>query len=103
MTATSCRHANLLLWKKHVGPFTGFPIIPLSGICISWHDRVPNILTLDGCNTLSAESHLQSKGLRWLRHVFRMPDVRLPKRLLFGQVKRGRPLGGSGPLSRCFA
>ncbi len=40
-----------------------------------------------------AFSLLQGKRLRWLGHVFRMPDNRLPKKLLFGQVKGLRPPG----------
>ena len=39
---------------------------------------------LNRCNTLSVESQLQSKRLRWLGHVFRMPHNTLPKKLLFG-------------------
>ncbi len=31
--------------------------------------------------------------LLWLGHVFRMPNDRLPKKLLFGQVKGIRPPG----------
>ncbi len=43
--------------------------------------------------TLSVESQLQGKRLRWLGHVFRMPNDRLPKKLLFGEVKGLRPPG----------
>ena len=39
------------------------------------------------------ESQLQSKRLRWLGHVFRAPDDRLPEKRLFGQVMGRRPLG----------
>jgi hypothetical protein len=49
--------------------------------------------TLNRCNTLSVECQLQSKRFRWLGHVFRMPNDRLPKKLLFGEVKRLRPPG----------
>ena len=48
---------------------------------------------LNKCNTLSVESQLQGKRLRWLGHVFRMPSNRLPKKLLFGEVKGLRPPG----------
>ncbi len=44
-------------------------------------------------NTLSVESQLQGKRLRWLGHVFRMPNDRLPKKLLSGEVKGLRPPG----------
>ena len=39
------------------------------------------------------ESQLQSKRLRWLGHVLRMPNDRLPKKLLFGEFKGLRPPG----------
>jgi len=39
------------------------------------------------------ESQLHGKRLRWLGHVFRMPDDRLPEKLLFGEVKGLRPPG----------
>ncbi len=43
------------------------------------------------CDTLSVESQLQGKRLRWLGQVFRMPNDRLPKKLLFREVKGFRP------------
>ena len=44
-------------------------------------------LWLFRCNTLSVESQLQGKRLRWLGHVFRMPNDRLHKKLVFGEFK----------------
>ena len=76
-----------------MSPWSVFQIYCLQCICgIALRDHVPNIVISTGCNTLSVESQLQSKGLGWLGHTFRMPNDRLPKRLLFGQVKdRGPP------------
>jgi len=54
---------------------------------------VLNVVVLNRCNTLSVESQLLDKRLRWLGHVFRMPNNRLPKMLLFGEVKGLRPPG----------
>ena len=66
----------------------------LQRICgISLQGHVPNVVILNRCNTLSVESQLQGKRLRWLGHVFRMPNDRLPKKLLFGKVKGLRPPG----------
>ena len=65
-----------------------------------WHssrDHVPNVDTLNKCNTSSVESQLRSKRLRWLGHTFRMPNDRLLKTLLFGQVKGTRPSGRPTP------
>ena len=42
---------------------------------------------------ISVESQLQSKRLRWLGHTLKMPNDRLPKKLLFDQVKGSRPSG----------
>ncbi len=63
-------------------------------ICgISLHDHVPNVDILNRCNTISVESQLQSKILRWLGHVFRMPNDRAPRKLLFGEVQGLCPPG----------
>ena len=81
--------------KKHISPLAVFQMNCLRRICgISLRDHVPNVDVLNRCNTFSVESQLQSKRLRWLGHVFRMLDDRLPKKLLFGQVKGRRPPGG---------
>jgi len=80
--------------KQHISPLAVFQMNCLRRICgISLRDHVPNVDILNRCNTLSVESQLQGKRLRWLGHVFRMPNDRLPKKLLFGQVKGLRPPG----------
>ncbi len=56
-------------------------------------DHVSNIVILNRCNILFVESQLQGKRLRWLGHVFRMPNGGLPKKLLFGKVTGLRPPG----------
>jgi len=60
---------------------------------VSLHDHVSNVDILNRCNTLSVGFQPQGKRLRWLGHVFRMPNERLPKKLLFGIVKGPRPHG----------
>ena len=47
-----------------------------------WHfpaNHVPTVDILKMCSNFSVESQLQSKGLRWLGHTFRMVDNRLLK------------------------
>ena len=66
----------------------------LQCICgIPLRDHVPNADILSRCNTFSVESQLQSKRLRWLGHTVRMPNDRLPKKLVRGQVKGLHPQG----------
>ncbi len=82
--------------KQHISPLAVFQMNCLRRIysCgISLRDHVPNVDILNRCNTLSVESQLQGKRLRWLGHLFRMPNDRLPKKLLFGEVKGLRPPG----------
>ena len=53
---------------------------------------MPNVDTLNRCNS-SVESQLRSKRLKRLGYTFRMLNDRLPKKLLFGQVKGSHPSG----------
>ena len=72
--------------KQHISPLAVFQMNCLQRTCgISLREHAPNVDILNRCNTLSVESQLQSKKLRWLGHVFRMPNNTLPKKLLFGQ------------------
>ena len=92
--------------KQHISPLAVFQMNCLQRICgISLRDHVPHVDILNRCNTLSVESQLQGKRLRWLGHVFTMPNDRLPKKLLFGQVKLlrppGRPRSSFNDIYRC--
>ena len=79
---------------KHISSLAVFQMNCLQLICgISLRDHVPNVDMLTSCMTFSVETQLQSKRLRWLGHMFRMPIDRLPKKLLFGQVQGRRPPG----------
>ncbi len=86
--------------KQHSSFLADFQMNCLRRICgISSHGHVPNVVVLTRCNTLSVESQLQGKRLKWLGHVFRMPNDRLPKKLLFGEVTGLRHLPDLGLVS----
>ena len=61
---------------------------------ISWKDFVTNSEVLEKANLDSIPTILKQKRLRWLGHVARMEDGRLPKDMLFGDLSTGsRPRG----------
>ncbi|KAI8519265.1 hypothetical protein Bbelb_025220 [Branchiostoma belcheri] len=61
---------------------------------ISWRDRVPNTTVLERSGSLSLHLLLCQRRLRWLGHVYRMEDGRIPKDILYGELVMGRrPVG----------
>ena len=64
-------------------------------LCISWEDRCTNTSILEATKCTSIEAMLIRNQLRWAGHVLRMPEYRLPKQVLFSQLKEGtRTKGG---------
>jgi len=64
---------------------------------IKWQDKVPNAEVLKRSKSTTIMSSLLKKRLRWLGHVHRMDNSRIPKRLLYSELSsgarpRGRPL-----------
>ena len=66
---------------------------------ISWLHRVPNTEVLHRTSSVSIENILNRSHLRWLGHVIRMNDTRLPKQLLYGELANGSRSVGR-PLKR---
>ena len=61
---------------------------------IKWQDRVTNEEVLKQAQMSSLYTMLRQRRLRWLGHVYRMADGRVPKDLLYGQLATGtRPVG----------
>jgi hypothetical protein len=57
---------------------------------ISWKDRVTNAEVLTRTGLSSMYSMLRLRRLRWLGHVHRMQDGRIPKDILYGQLADGK-------------
>ena len=62
---------------------------------IKWQELVPTTDVLARAGIERVETMIRACRLKWLGHVARMPDDRLPKKLLFGKLEHGaRHAGG---------
>ncbi|KAI8490935.1 hypothetical protein Bbelb_313540 [Branchiostoma belcheri] len=62
---------------------------------ISWTDYRTNTSVLAEAGSWSIEALVMRSQLRWSGHCVRMPDNRLPKQILYGQLEQGtRAKGG---------
>ena len=57
---------------------------------ISWQDYIPDTEVLQQAGMETIHAMLMRSQLRWAGHVVRMPDERLPKRLLYGELCAGK-------------
>ena len=57
---------------------------------IKWQDRVPNTEVLHLCGITGIEAFLLQAQFRWVGHVVRMQDDRIPKQILYGQLSSGK-------------
>ncbi|KAL9951447.1 hypothetical protein ACROYT_G044108 [Oculina patagonica] len=61
---------------------------------IKWQDKVTNAEVLERAGIPSVFMLLIHRRLRWLGHVRRMDDGRIPKDMLYGELREGsRPVG----------
>ena len=58
-------------------------------LSIRWQDKIPNTVVLERAGLPSIFMLLSQRRLRWLGHVRRMADGRIPKDLLYGELSRG--------------
>ena len=87
-------------YRPHLRQLEQFHINCLQKILgLSWQDRLPHTHILERTNCTSIEALITQRQLRWVGHVIRMPDDRLPKQILYGQLKDGRRRPG-GPKKR---
>ena len=62
---------------------------------IKWQDKIPDTEVLALAGLRSIHTLLKKLQLQWAGHVARMPDNRLPKKLLFCELQHGKhSLGG---------
>ena len=66
---------------------------------VKWQDRIPNTDVLNICGIMGIEAFLLKAQLRWVGHIMRMPDSRIPKQVFLGQLAVGKRLQ-CGPVLR---
>ena len=63
-------------------------------LSISWQDHITNSAVLERAGIPSIYTLLRQRRLRWIGHVHRMDEGRIPKQLLYGELAQGkRPVG----------
>ena len=78
------------LYRKQLKTLDQFHLRCLRKIMgISWEDRVPNTEVLHRANMPGVEALIIKAQLRWVGHVVRMDDTRLPKMIFFSELASG--------------
>ena len=57
---------------------------------IMWQDKIPDTEVLKKAKMQSVHTLLKLAQLRWTDHVTRMPDERLLKKVLYGELQEGK-------------
>ena len=84
------------VYQRHARKLNYFHTTSLRKLLgIKWQDKVPDTEVLERAGMTSIFTMLKQAQLRWAGHVVRMPDHRLPKRLLFGELERGKRCRGA--------
>ena len=84
------------IYRANIRSLEAFHIKCLQRILgITWADRVPHVTVLQRAGCVSVEALIIQRQLRWLGHVCRMEDSRLPRTILYGELTTGhRSAGG---------
>ena len=61
---------------------------------IKWQDRIPDTEVLKRTGIQSVHTLLKVAQLEWTGHVTRMPEERLPKKIVYGELEMGKRCHG---------
>ena len=82
------------LTEKQINRLEVFQMQCLRNICgLKLLDRIENDVIRAKCKQVKVDVQLRYHRLRWLGHLVRMSDDRIPKRMLFSFVEGHRPRG----------
>ena len=82
-------------YRRHERQLNHFHLKCLRSLLhVRWQDKVPDTEVLKQANLPSAITIMRKAQLRWAGHVSRMPDTRLPKQLLYGELSQWKRKAG---------
>ena len=80
-----------VLYRKQVNLLERFHQRCLRSLMgIKWQDYMTNNEVLEKVNLSSIEAMLMSRQLRWVGHVMRMDNTRMPKAVFYGELSEGK-------------
>ena len=79
------------VYQRHAKKLNHFHLSCLRKLLkIRWQDKIPDTEVLKKAKMQSVHTLLKLAQLRWTGHVTRMPDERLPKKVLYGELQEGK-------------
>ena len=79
------------VYQSHAKKLNHFHLSCLRKILkIRWQGKIPDTEVLKKAKMQSVHTPLKLAQLRWTGHVTRMPDERLPKKVLYGELQEGK-------------
>ena len=84
------------IYRRHERQLQQFHLRCLRNLLhIRWQEKIPDTEVLQQAGLPSVVTIIRKSQLRWAGHVTRMPDTRIPKQLLYGELCQGkRSVGG---------
>ena len=82
-------------YRRHITNLEAFHIRCLQkilGLC--WVDRVPYTEILEKTSSSCMEAAVAKRHLRWIGHTIRLPEDRLPRQVLYGQLHDAKRAAG---------
>ena len=79
-----------VVYRRHLKQLERFRLRCLRSILgIHWTTHTPDREVLEKVNTISIEAHIHRHRPRWVGHVIRLNNDRIPKQLLYGELSVG--------------
>ena len=79
------------VYSRHARKLNRFYLTCLCKIMkIKWQQKIPDTEVLSAAKLPSINTLLQKHQISWAGHVCRMPDERIPRRLMYGELSSGK-------------